>query len=316
MYVLPFDHPDATELSQTGGKGANLARMAQAGFDVPPGFIVATDAYTTFVVASGLQERIEADLSGVDNGDFRQLELVTEGLRDAIIRTPVPGEIAAAIVEHCANPGEVAVRSSGTAEDLPGASFAGQHDTYLCVRGADDVVNAVRRCWASLWTARATAYRERKGFDHSTVQIAVVVQQMVDSEVSGVMFTANPMTAALDEIVINAAWGLGEGLVSGSLTPDLFVLQRDDLRVTSSVIGSKALKFVRDAGGPHGVVHQDVPEIDQVRPCLSDEQLAAVGDCGRRVSDYYGSPQDIEWAIADGRLYVLQSRAVTGLELV
>jgi len=316
--VLFFDRDEAVDIENTGGKGSSLARLARAGFEVPPGFVVSTDAYSAHLRANDLQRRIDAALRDLDYSDFDEVERRAGEIRDAITGAPVPAEIAREIESAYATLGGedyVAVRSSGTAEDLAEASFAGQHDSYLDVRGTEAVLDAVRRCWASLWTARATAYRKQKGFDHAPVRLAVVVQRMVASEVSGVMFTANPMTTAVDEIVINSAWGLGEGIVSGILTPDQFTLQREDLRIKDRVIGSKAVRVVRDPDRAHGVIHQDVPPADQARPSLTDDQLADLARLGKRVAAYYGDfPQDIEWALADGTLFLLQSRDVTGVE--
>jgi pyruvate,water dikinase len=319
--VLTFDRAEATEIDRTGGKGSSLARLARAGFAVPPGFVVTTAAYDTFIEVNDLQPRIDAALESLDHADPEQVERVAAGIREEITSAGIPAELAGTILESYAaigtvqNPEYVAVRSSGTAEDLAEASFAGQHDSYLDIRGADAVLDAVRRCWASLWTARATAYRRQKGFDHSAVRLAVVVQRMVEADVSGVMFTANPMTTAVDEIVINAAWGLGEGIVSGVLTPDQFTLQREDLRVKETALGSKAVTVVRDPDRAHGVVHREVPAAERDRACLTGAQLTALGELGRRVQEYYGDfPQDIEWAFAGDELYLLQSRDVTGVE--
>jgi pyruvate,water dikinase len=313
--VLRLSDSNATDIERTGGKGASLARLVQAGFDVPAGFVVTTAAYSSFIAANNLQERIDDLLRGLDYNDATAVERQAAAIRDAIVAGTIPADIAAETTGLYSDGAYVAVRSSGTAEDLAEASFAGQHDSYLDIRGSDGVLEAVRRCWASLWTARATAYRQQKGFDHGTVRLAVVVQEMVASDVSGVMFTANPMTTAVDEIVINAAWGLGEGIVSGVLTPDTFVLQREDLRIKERIVGSKAVRIVRDPDRSQGVVHQDVDSADRERPSLTDSQLAGLGDLGRRVASYYADfPQDIEWAFQDGRLFLLQSRDVTGVE--
>jgi pyruvate,water dikinase len=316
VVVLTFDRDEAVEIESAGGKGSSLARLARAGFPVPPGFVVTTEAYSAFVAANDLQRRIDAALSGLDYADPEQVERRAAGIRDAITAAPVPLDLAEQISKAYAEMGaelHVAVRSSGTAEDLAEASFAGQHDSYLDIRGSAAVLDAVRRCWGSLWTARATAYRAQKGFDHGSVRLAVVVQRMVEADVSGVMFTANPMTTAVDEIVVNAAWGLGEGIVSGVLTPDRFTLQREDLRVKDTVLGSKAVRVVR--APDQGVLHEDVPAADQARPSLTEPQLRRLGELGRRVAEYYGDfPQDIEWAMAGDQLYLLQSRDVTGVE--
>ena len=207
----------------------------------------------------------------------------------------------------------VAVRSSGTAEDLEGASFAGLHDTYLDIRGLDQLIDAVKRCWASLWTARATAYRQSKGYAHGDVSLCVVVQTMVASEVSGVMFTGNPMTAATDEVTINASWGLGEAIVSGIITPDEFTLKATTMAVVDRNIGEKALRIDRVQQG--GTVTTAVSPSDQARASLLDEQLQKLARLGLAVQEYYGGfPQDIEWALHHNVFYLLQSRPVTGVD--
>jgi len=229
----------------------------------------------------------------------------------------LPDELVAQITEHYKALGGdvyVAVRSSGTAEDLAGASFAGLHDTYLDVQGIDAVIDAIRRCWASMWTARATAYRERGGFDHAINQIAVVIQTMVTSEVSGVMFTANPLTTRTDEIVVNASWGLGEGIVSGILTPDEYILSLDTLDVKKHSIGDKEVQVIRAPDGI-GTITADVPMSMRETLSLSAEKAMALAQLGRNVMDFYdGLPQDIEWALAGGELYLLQARPITGVE--
>lgn len=296
MHTIGLTEEGATEHALVGGKGANLGRLAAAGFEVPPGFVVTTDAYAQV-------------LQGEQVADPAQMA-------ERVLSLPVPDDIASAIRDayDAMGGGRVAVRSSGTAEDLADASFAGLHDTHLDIEGHDALIDAVRRCWSSLWTARAVAYRGDKGFDHGEARLAVVVQQMVAAESAGVMFTANPITAAVDEIVINAAYGLGEAVVSGLVTPDEITLHRDDLHVRRRSTGEKAQRIDR-ADGP-GTVTSDVPEDERAKDVLDDDRAADLADLGRRVTAYYeGFPQDIEWAYADGVFHLLQARPVTGVEL-
>lgn len=327
-YILHFGDDAAVDQRRVGGKGVNLARLTHAGFRVPPGFTVTTDAYGDAITAAGLSDPIAELLRGIDYADMTGLESATASIRELIEAAPVPDDVGAQVRDAYAaftaacGPSTggagafVAVRSSGTAEDLAETSFAGQHDTYLDVRGADAVLDALRRCWASMWSTRATAYRQQQGIAHDTVRLAVVVQLMVGSEVSGVMFTANPVTAATDEIVVNASYGLGEGIVSGILTPDQFVLAHRGLRLKSTELGSKEVQVVRDAGAGEGVSEQPVGEADRARPSLDEAQLRELADLGRRVQRCYdGIPQDVEWSFAGGDLYLLQSRDVTGAEL-
>lgn len=315
--VLPFTHTDAQRTELVGGKGSNLSRLAAAGFRVPPGFTVSTDAYTEALQHAGLREQILPIVDRIDYDDVDVLERETAQVRKLVENVALPEDLVSGIKAAYAELGAevlVAVRSSGTAEDTAESSFAGLHDTYLDVRGADEVVDAVRRCWASMWSARAVSYRHSRGFDHAEAKIAVVVQQMVESEVSGVLFTAHPLHARTDEIVVNASYGLGEAIVSGIVTPDEFTLNADTLAVKHSHLGAKHQQIVRGPSGA-GTVTESVPQDDRERFCLEPDQLATLADLGRRVSRHYDSlPQDIEWAYTDGQFYLLQSRPITGVD--
>ena len=335
--TLRFTDQGSDAKALVGGKSANLGLCAQQGFPVPPGFTVTTDAYGEFLSATGLQATIQNLLDGADYGDVPDLERRTAEIRAAFVATPLPDGLARVIAEGYAELGDspfVAVRSSGTAEDLAEASFAGLHDTYLHIQGRDDVVDAVRRCWASLWTARAAAYREKQGLnDIAAIRMAVVVQVMIDAEVSGVMFTANPITTATDELVINASWGLGEAVVQGFVTPDEYWVKAHrpvaigfeqrptpanseiTLKVKQTTLGSKEQQMVRDPETGRGTITQAVPEAEQARLTLSDDQVVELATLGRRVQAFYEDlPQDIEWAFAGGEFYLLQARPVTGVE--
>jgi len=308
----------STELAVVGGKGASLGRLVKAGFPVPSGFVVKTDGYAECIRANGLKEKIANILAELDFGNVDELEKETAGIRDAIVACRLPDGLSDEIVRAYGELGDepyVAVRSSGTAEDLEGASFAGQYDTYLDVRGRDALLDAVVRCWASMWTARVTAYRHNKGFDQSDIGIAVVVQTMVEADVAGVMFVGNPMSARADEIVINASWGLGEAVVSGAVTPDEYIVDRDTQQVKDRTLGSKELRVVRDPQAGTGTLEEAVPETQQQAFSLSDDQAGELAEMGRRVTMYYdGLPQDTEWALADGTFFLLQSRPVTGVD--
>lgn len=335
--TLRFTDPGSEAKGLVGGKGANLGLCAKQGFPVPPGFTVTTDAYAEFLTATGLQTTIERLLGGVDYADVPDLERRAAEIRAAVVGTALPEKLAAAITDGYGALGIdpfVAVRSSGTAEDLAEASFAGLHDTFLHVRGREAVVDAVRRCWASLWTARAATYREKQGLnDIAAIRMAVVVQVMIDAEVSGVMFTANPITTATDELVINASWGLGEAVVQGFVTPDEYVVKAHrpvaigfdqrptpansqiTLKIKQTTVGSKEQRMVRDPGSGYGTVTQPVPESEQTRLTLSEAQAVELAGLGRRVQAFYEDmPQDIEWAFVDGEFYLLQSRPVTGVD--
>ncbi|MCW5851201.1 MAG: phosphoenolpyruvate synthase [Anaerolineae bacterium] len=309
VYILPLNSPAAT-LETVGGKGASLSRLAQAGFSVPPGFHVTTAAYRRFVEANGLQPRI-LDLTPVPVADPAALEVASEAIRVLFLAAPIPDEIANAIHDAYADlSGPVAVRSSATAEDLPGASFAGQQDTYLNIVGAERVLDAVRRCWASLWTARAMGYRAHNAIGPEGVSLAVVVQALIPAEAAGILFTANPITGHRGQAVIDGAWGLGEAVVGGLVTPDHWVVDKASGRIVTAEVHDKAVMTVRTAEGT-----EEVPTPDDQRrlPVLSEDQVQALTATATRIEALYGAPQDIEWALADGQLYILQSRPITSL---
>lgn len=318
MYVAEFGDVESNVSQLVGGKAINLARMTQAGLPVPPGFTVTTEAYDEFLRQSGAGDEISRLVQSIDYKDPDQLTQATDKIRDLLLATDLSEAVREVIDAAHGKLGPepfLAVRSSGTAEDLAAASFAGLHDTYLDVKGVTELHDAIRRCWASFWTARATAYRHDHGFDHFEASIAVVVQMMVASEVSGVMFTGNPLTAATNEFLINASWGLGEAVVQGIVTPDEYVVRSPEMHVIRRVLGDKRIRIVRDISAGSGTVTEEVSGTLQTHQALSDQKIADLAALGRDVMEYYeGFPQDIEWALADDRLYLLQSRPITGVE--
>ena len=318
-YVIEFAHEQATQIASVGGKAASLGRLVGCGFRVPPGFSVSTDAHTEFLQTGDLTQRLHAIVTEFDYDDAADLAERTGEIRELIVTTEMPSAVAESLAAAYDALGEdvyVAVRSSGTAEDLADASFAGMYDTYLDVCGSADVLDAVRRCWASMWTARVTAYRHQLGFDGEAERLAVIVQQMVSADVAGVMFTANPMTARTDEIVLNASWGLGEGVVSGILNPDTFIVDRATLRLKSIDIGGKEKKIVRDPDTGRGTIEAVTTADERAATSLDDARAREIANLGREImSNYGGLPQDIEWALADDTFYILQARPVTGVEL-
>jgi pyruvate,water dikinase len=281
---------------------------------IPGGFHVTTAAYERFVAENDLRSSIGAALEKVDASKADTLTSASEQIGDLFLRADLSEEVSGAISEAYAGLDQVdaavAVRSSATTEDLHGASFAGQQATSLNVRGEDELLEAVRRCWASLWSARAIAYRERRGFDHHRGAIAVVVQRLIPAEVSGIHFTANPVSGARDEIVINAALGLGEAVVGGLATPDNFILERTTLDLRDWQTGRQEVETVL---AEHGTTERPLEPERAARPTLDDEQLARLARIGRDIEDHFGSPQDIEWAYADGCFWVLQARPITNL---
>jgi rifampicin phosphotransferase len=307
--VMALDDPGAAP-AVVGGKGASLARLARAGFRVPPGFHVTTSAYLDFIGRGGLGEPVLAALSAVDGSDAATFDTAAARIGDLLAGQPVPTPTAAAIAGAYACLGDVpvAVRSSATVEDLPGMSAAGQHDTYLNVRGEAAVLDAVRRCWASLWSARAIGYRARRGVGPGEVSIAVVVQQLVPAEAAGVMFTIDPLDGAHDTVVVSANWGLGESVVAGGVTPDVAVIDRASGTLVSYQVGSKETMTVADgaatrtAGTPAGLRSAAV---------LSPGQAGELARVGLAIEELYHEPVDVEWTLAAGELSVVQARPVT-----
>ena len=314
-YILSLTGSSASEatLERVGGKGASLARLIEAGLPVPGGFCVTTDAYGRFIDENDLGPQIEAELAGVDPARPSTLEAASRAIGDAFAKAAMPDGVADAVAAaYVALEGSpaVAVRSSATAEDLPDLSFAGQQETYLNVRGVEAVQAAVVRCWASLWTARAIGYRARYEVDQGAVRLAAVVQRLVPAEAAGIMFTANPVNGRRDEVAINAAWGLGEAVVGGEVSPDTIVADKASGEVRQVEIGDKAVMTVP---APHGTAQQPVDPARRKARVLDDAQVAELVRLGRQVEALYGAPQDVEWCWAEGQFYVLQSRPITTL---
>ncbi|MGC1378772.1 MAG: PEP/pyruvate-binding domain-containing protein [Anaerolineales bacterium] len=325
-FLISFDSPSAT-LEIAGGKGMNLVRLARAGFPVPRGFIVPTEAYRAFVDANQLTGVIAASIAGLAAGEAGPLETASAKIRAAFAGGKIPAETDQAVcaaysllrrqsmddqrstISRPLSAVSVAVRSSATAEDLPDLSFAGQQDTYLNVIGVEALLKAVIGCWSSLWTARAIGYRLRNRIAHEDAALAVVVQEMVQSDVSGVLFSANPLTGLRSETVIDATLGLGEALVSGQVQPDHYVVDTVSGRIVSKTLGQKKISTRGKKGG--GV--ETVPENAAARQALSDDGIRQLAALGQQVQKEYGFPQDIEWAFSVGQLYLLQARAITSL---
>ncbi|MCL4560973.1 MAG: PEP-utilizing enzyme [Chloroflexi bacterium] len=310
-WIFPLDSGQAN-LALAGGKGANLARLVRAGFPVPGGFIINTQAYRTYAEANGLEKRILAALPHeLPENPGSLLEEISSDIREwfASGQMPLPlaAELRSAYAELANAP--VAVRSSATAEDLPGMSFAGQQDTYLNVVGESSLLEAVVNCWSSLWTARAIGYRFRNEVPHAEAALAVVVQRMVQSRASGVLFTANPLTGLRSETVIDATLGLGEALVSGQVEPDHYVVDPQAGQIVSRALGAKARMIQGLAGGGTTVTEQNVQAIQ----ALPDAQILMLSRLGQQAAALFASPQDIEWAWDGETLFLLQSRPITSL---
>ncbi len=311
-YVLPLSDFAAT-LENVGGKGMSLAKLIRAGLPVPDGFHVTTAAYRDFVEANRLQEPILAAMTGIDLSNPAALEGASAQIRVLFEGGAVPVELAEEIRARYAGMGAdkpVAVRSSATAEDLPDASFAGQQDTYLNIRGVEAVLEAVKRCWGSLWTARAIGYRARQEIDPNNVALAVVVQELVAADAAGVMFTANPVNGKRGEAVINATWGLGEALVSGAVTPDTLMVDKASGQVLKRETSNKQVMTVRTESGTED---RPVAAEQQGRPVLNDAQAAELCALGVKIETHYGMPMDVEWTLAGGKFAIVQARPITAL---
>ncbi|MFB6235549.1 MAG: phosphoenolpyruvate synthase [Halopenitus sp.] len=313
MAVLWLDDVDADDLDRVGGKAASLGELTGAGLPVPPGFAVTAGTYRTFIEKAGIDDELFSAVD-VDPEDSAALRAAEQRAEELILGTEVPESVREGILEAYRELGPedeeafVAVRSSATAEDLPEASFAGQQETFLNVR-EDDLIQRVKECWASLFTQRAIYYRQQQGFPHREVDIAVVVQRMVDAEKSGVMFTSHPSTGE-PRMVIEAAWGLGEAVVSGSVSPDNYVFDRESDTVDEVTIADKKVMMEKDSETGE-TIEREVPEDRREKRVLSDEEIESLVELGERVEEHYGEPQDVEWAIVGDEVFMLQSRPIT-----
>ncbi len=321
-YVVWFSQVDKDDGDTVGGKGANLGEMTKAGFPVPPGFIVTVPAYWQFLIANKLQEKIEKELNGLDVSNSDVLEKTASAIQKLIIDAQFPQNIANEVVKAYLSLNDnvfrhtyVAVRSSATAEDLPAASFAGQQATFLNVYGEADLVEKVKEAWASLFTARAIFYRVTNKFDHFKVGIAVPVQKMVASEKSGIMFTVDPVTNDKTKIVIEAIYGLGELIVQGSVTPDHYEVNKKELTILSKQPHTQERMMTKKGKGNQEV---SLSKEEGSHQKLSDEEIIQIATLGKKLEHHYFFPQDSEWAIEKGTIYLVQTRPITtlGKELI
>ncbi|MBS7611387.1 phosphoenolpyruvate synthase [Candidatus Bathyarchaeota archaeon] len=323
--VLWFEELGKEDVPLVGGKCANLGEMINAGIPVPPGFAVSAYAYKLFLEETNIAEEVYSIIKETvkDPNDPKQYEEASAKIRSLIESTSIPSSIEKAIKESYkmlndrvgAVEAFVAVRSSATAEDLPDASFAGQQETFLNVKGDDDLVYYVRKCWSSLFTPRAIFYRTQKGFPHERVLISVAVQKMVNSKAAGVIFTIHPVTGDRSKIVIEGAWGLGEAVVSGAVTPDRFVVDKATLKVLSKEIAEKTVEYVRDPKTGK-TLHVEVSPERRHIPCLTDGEIVELAKLAKHIEEHYGKPQDIEFAIDRDipfpeNIFIVQSRPET-----
>jgi pyruvate,water dikinase len=316
MSIQWLDTVRSTDLETVGGKAASLGELTDAGLPVPPGFVVTADTYRTFLEHSEISEELFVGLD-LDPDDVDGLAAAASAARELITETPLPESVRDEIITayrslggSAGEQGEpfVAVRSSATAEDLPDASFAGQHGTYLNVT-EDLLIKRVKECWASLFSERAVHYRNNQGFAHDAVDIAVVVQRMVDAEKSGVMFTRHPSTGDRG-MIVEAAWGLGEAVVSGTVSPDHYEINPETATITESTIADKKQRMVKDPQTGETAL-QEVPEADRTARVITDAEIERLVELGQLVENHYGEPQDVEWAIVGGEVFMLQSRPIT-----
>ena len=305
--IIWFNDLTIKDIDKAGGKGASLGEMSSF-MPVPEGFVVTAQAYEAFT--NQIKKDIFDLLKQIKIEDSEQLDRVAKDIRDIILKTQIPNELQKEIEDNYNKlKGFVAVRSSATAEDLPEASFAGQQDTYLNVKGANKVLDSVRRCWASLFTARAIYYRETNKFKHEDVLIAVVIQRMINSESAGVMFTVNPVNNDKQEMIIEGAFGLGEMVVSGQLTPDMYLVTKN-LEIKEKNINEQEIGLFRDDNGNN--VKKKIE--DPSKQVLSDEHILELAKLGIKIEEHYKKPMDIEWALNQGKIYILQARPITTLK--
>ncbi|MDD1695280.1 MAG: phosphoenolpyruvate synthase, partial [Methanoregula sp.] len=310
--ILWLEEVRKEDIISVGGKGASLGEMASIGLPVPKAFMVTAQAFRRFLVETGLEKKIFASYERLDVEDNEALEKAANGAKTMVLKAKIPSGLKNDIRKayNKMNSGDliVAVRSSATAEDLPDASFAGQQETYLNIKGEAALLEAVQKCWASLYGARAIYYRAKQGFDDHTVNISVVVQQLVHSEKAGVMFTSHPITGE-PLTIIEGSWGLGESVVSGSVSPDKYIFDQRSEKVVDVLVSNKKIEIISD--GDHGTKLVEVDGARQNAQVLSDEEITKLATYGKIAENHYGIPQDVEWGIMNGTIYILQSRPIT-----
>jgi pyruvate,water dikinase len=315
-HIVGLAEVSESDLPLVGGKASKLGELVRRGLPVPPGFVVTTELYQAFVDATALRTEIPGALAELDPADPASVDRTSRRIRSAFESTDFPpalrDEIATAFRAYVEQNHVVfsAVRSSATAEDLDEASFAGLQDTYLNVRGVDAILRDIRRCWGSLFTPRVLVYRARKGFDHTTVRLAVLIMRMVNSSASGILFTRDPNTGE-NHMIIEAGWGLGELIVGGEVTPDHYVVDGNSLAVVHKLLSEQAVRLVRDPDG--GNRREEVPVADRSRQKISDESIHQLVSLARLIESHYRQPMDIEWCMEDATLYIVQARPLTAM---
>ncbi len=312
--IRPFHRISRADAAIAGGKGASLGEMTQAGIPVPPGFVILAGAFDRFLDEANLNQELDTIFHTVNHQEIRTVDQASERIRALIIGAKMPEDIATEIRAEFEKLGTtfVAVRSSATAEDSATAAWAGQLDTFLNTTEAN-LIDSVQKCWASLFTPRAIFYRFEKGMHGSKISVAVVVQKMVQSEVSGIAFSVHPVTEDYNQLIIEAGFGLGEAIVSGQVTPDSFVIEKDPRRLIDKSITfqSRALWRAKDGGNEW----RELSEVEGNKPALSDEQALELAELVLKIESHYGFPCDIEWAFEAGHFFITQSRPITTLRV-
>lgn len=314
--IVDVNELRVTDIPIVGGKGANLGELTMAGFPVPNAFVLTTAAYDYFIEKSKIFDFINDELASIDRTSDQSLVDASKRIRDAFESFEIPKDLMDDIVKNYVKlfpkgkEGFVAVRSSATAEDLPDASFAGQQETYLNVHGEEDLFDKIRKCWSSLFTARAIAYREKQGFAHDDVKLAVVVQKMVNSDVSGIMFTVDPNSGA-KEIVIEAGFGLGEAIVGGEVTPDTYKVDKSTMEVKDKRISTQKWKYTKGKDG--STVKEDIPSDKEKVQKIEDRRIIEIAEIGRQIEIHYEKPMDMEWCVEDGKVFIVQARPITAV---
>lgn len=311
MFVEKFEKISKEDINIAGGKGASLGEMSQAKIPVPPGFVVLAGSFDYFLEKTDINVELQAILKKVDSEDINSVEGASKMLRDMIMDAEIPEEIRDAIKQEFKklDAGYVAVRSSATAEDSSIASWAGELETYLNVTDVN-LFDSVKKCWASLFTPRAILYRFEKGLQEENVSVAVVIQKMIQSEVSGITFTVHPITEDRNQLVVESGWGLGEAIVGGQITPDTYIFDKTNEDIIDVNVSEQNMMIVREA---NGIKEVSVAAKKKAEQKLTNEQIKEISKICIQIEKHYKKPQDIEWGLENGKFYILQSRPITTL---
>ncbi|MFH1766713.1 MAG: PEP/pyruvate-binding domain-containing protein, partial [Patescibacteria group bacterium] len=312
MNTKPFSQISKENVAEAGGKGASLGEMTQSGIAVPPGFVILSSAFEKMIEENSLRDEIDAALHAVDRDVVHTVDDASEKIRGMIESVEIPRELEEEILAEFEKLGAkfVAVRSSATSEDSADAAWAGQLETYLNTT-SEDLLLHVKKCWGSLFTPRAIFYRFEQGLHGKPISVAVVVQKMVQSEKSGIAFSVHPVTQDYNQLIIEAGYGLGEAIVSGSVTPDSYVIEKDTNTIIETTVQTQSKKLVQSADG--GNVWEDLSEVDGSMRVLDDGEIVELGEMIKHIENHYGFPVDVEWAFEDGKFYITQSRPITTL---